>query len=70
MNERTYLNGLYDNLINNIYIAFSDDSRKILKNELESYNTEIRNYFFHLVRFSQDKWIEEGMQISNWSYIP
>jgi len=54
MNERTYFDGLYDKLINQIYLAFSCDSRKILKNELDEDESEIHNYLYHLIKFNKD----------------
>jgi len=59
MNERTYLNGLHDNLIYKIYLAFSNDARNILKSEIEVDNIEIKNYFYNLVKFDKEKYNKE-----------
>jgi len=54
MNERTDLGGLFDNIINKIYIGFSNDSRKFLDFKSEGIDDQLRNYFFHLIGFNPE----------------
>ena len=56
MNERSYLNNLYDNSINKIYIALSNDSRNMMKADEKA--DELRSYFYHLINFNPEEYMK------------